>query len=487
MKVISEMVNLVTRRYADKIAVICNREYLTYHYLGCMIDKFNRLLLEMGLDYQDRVAIFLPNSPLFIIAFFALAKIGAITVPLNIDYKEEELKNYLIAFRIKYIILNKQKEDNYKKVIKDMFVKPIIVSEENSTGKVSEGLHNKINIKVDPEDEVLYQFSSGSTGKPKIVARTHINLLNEAKSLSHSIGVSTRDKILCPVPLFHAYGLSAIMMVSIYSGATLVITDNLSPHNLLNILEKEKITLFFGVPYIFSMLLNITLRRKIKLPFLKYCFSAGISLPLFIAKKFYSQFGIFPRSFYGTTETGCISINLNKHVEDILDSVGPPIKGTEIRIILENGKPAKVGQIGEIVVKSLSCGRNYYINNKAKSLLIGGYFYTGDLGKKDEKGNLYIVGRKTFFINVAGVKVDPKEVERVLKKYPGVKEVVVLGFPDKLRGELVKAIIVSDGSRLNKKLLLKFCRERLAAFKVPSDIEFRDRLPMSPLGKILKA
>lgn len=331
-----------------------------------------------------------------------------------------------------------------------------------------------IKTKVKAQDAVLEQFSSGSTARPKLARRTHSNLLKEAENISQTIKISSRDKILCAVPLFHAYGFGTGMLSAIYSGAALILVNRFRSRRILNILRQEKVSIFFAVPYMFRMLAH-SLDKRMRLPALKYCFSAGISLPEEVCKKFYSKFGVFVRDLYGTTETGCLAINLGRRPQTGLNSVGLPIKGAKIEIFLRKGhKKAKAGQKGEIAVKTPTCA------------LKRSYFYTGDIGKVDKGGNLYILGRKTSFINVAGMKVDPKEVEEVLNRHPGVKEAVVLAAPDKLRGEVVKAVVVPESSVLDKKALLKYCRKFLADFKLPRVIEFRDKLPRSSLGKILK-
>ncbi len=487
MKKLSELVYQSVKRYPDKQAVICDSQQAPYADLYGRIERLSQFLLAKAVGYQDRVAVFLPNSLLFIVSFFALAKIGAVALTLHINYKEEELKNYLKTFRIKYLISNEQSRARCEKAIGGSPIKLIIVDAEVH-GTVLAAVRKHKHAKIYPENEVLCQFSSGSTGKLKMVGRTRVNLLREARSVCSTIGISDKDKVLCSVPLFHAYGFGSGLMPSLYSGATLILTDKFNPRQILDLLEKEKVTIFFGVPYMFSMLADATISKKVRLPALKYCFSAGISLPEEVSKKFHQKFAVFVRDLYGTTETGCLSMNLNKNIKDTLKSVGLPIQGTKIDILLENGKEAKAGEVGEVAVKTPTCGPWYYMGIKRKPVLKGGYFYPGDIGKKDKKGNLYILARKTSFINVAGTKVDPKEVEAVLKKYRGVKEAVVVGAPDPLRGEAVKAVIVSDGTppNKNKKAILKFCRERLADFKVPRIVEFRDELPRSALGKVLK-
>ncbi len=488
MKALSELIKTTTKRFGHNISIIYNKESLTYSDLSRKIDIFAGHLLNNGVNYQDKVAVFLSNGHLFIIAFFAIAKIGAIAVTLNTNYKEEEVRSYLKGMSVKYLISDARLKDRCEKAISGMAINLIIVAPEVICTKIPGRLNKNYNIdiRINPDDEVLEQFSSGSTGKPKRVGRTHFNILSEAKNVSRTIGISSKDRILCTVPLFHAYGFGSAMLPSIYSGATLILLDKFIPRRVVDILKKEKITILFGVPYMFSILADVLMKKRPKIPSLRYCFSAGISLPSEVSRKFYRKFGIFVRDLYGTSETGCISINLNKRIKTTLNSVGLPIIGTNIEIILENVNKAKISQAGEIAIRTSTCGRWYYTGNAKKPLLKDGYFYTGDIGKKDKRENLYILGRKTSFINVAGEKVDPKEVERVLNSYPWVREVAVVGFPDRIRGEVVKAIIVSNGRALDKKSILKYCREKIADFKIPRIIEFRDKLPRSSLGKILK-
>lgn len=488
MKILSELIKDTAKRFGGNISIIYDREKLTYSGLSRKIDIFAGYVLDNDIGFQDKVAIFLSNSPLFIIAFFAIAKIGAIAITLNTNYKEGEIRSYLKGMSVKYLISDVRLKDRCKKAISGTAIKLIIIDSKpispKITRRVTKNYH--INIEVNPDDEVLEQFSSGSTGKPKRVGRTQFNILSEAKSVSRTIGISSKDKILCVVPLFHAYGFGSAMTPSIYSGATLVLLGKFIPRNVLHILKKEKVTILFGVPYMFSMLADLLTKEKPRIPSLRYCFSAGISLPAEVSRKFFLKFGVFVRDLYGTSETGCISVNLNERAETTLNSVGLPIIGTKLDIILDGAEKAEVGQAGQIAVKAPACGRWYYMENKKMPLLKDDYFYPGDIGKKDIRANLYILGRKTTFINVAGAKVDPKEVEEILKKHSRVKEAVVLGFPDKLRGEAVKAVVVPKDAFLCKRLLLKHCREKLADFKVPRVIEFRDKLPRSSLGKVLK-
>ncbi len=457
--------------------MVCGADRITYKDLEYRIEEKARFFLEQGLRPGDKVAVFLPNSLSFIVNFFALSKIGVRTLTLNANYKEDEIKRYLKTFKIKHLISNEETQK----------VPPRGCSTQEVPPRGWNFLAGRnFSAKVNAQDQALCQFSSGSTGRPKMVVRTHANLISEAKNVVLSLGFSGKDRILCCVPLFHAYGFGTAMTPAFYSGATLILTDKFHPRQVIDVLEKERVTFLFAVPYMFNMLADANTGKEVKLPALKFCFSAGISLPAEVSKKFYNKFGVYARDLYGTTETGCLSANLNKDIPETFKSVGLPIKGVEIDIMLENGKEAKTGRTGEFAVKAPTCGRWYETREKREPVFKKGYFYPGDIGKKDKDNNLYILGRKTTFINVAGEKVDPKEVEAVLKKCAGIKEVVVVASADPLRGEAVKAVIVPDGTPPDKKTVLKFCRERLADFKVPRIVEFRDEIPRSALGKVLK-
>lgn len=457
METIAQFVKQKCKINAQNIAIGCNGKYLTYADLCNEIEKIKVFLRKKNIAPNDEVALCLPNSPLFVAAFFAIAGLGGIATTLNVNYKKEEINRYLDSNRIKYFT----SEQFYE----------AIDSKENG--------HESYRGKNWEKDaEVLRQFSSGSTGVPKKIGRNHNHILSEAKAISRALQLSPSDTIFCPVPLFHAYGFGCGMMASLYSGATLMLTDRFNPHRIIDIFQEEKITIFFGVPYMFKMLSKAMVNEKMKVSSLRYCFSAGISLPASVAREFYDTFGIFPRELYGTTETGCLSINLNEDIEKNLDSIGKPIEKVEIGVTSDH----------ELQIKTPAMGQYYYFKDGTVSPVAkGGYFYPGDIGRKDKTGNISITGRKTKFINVAGTKVDPFEVEEVLRSHPLIKDAAVLGAPDELRGESVKAFIVLVNRRVvARKEVVQYCRTQLADFKVPRIIEIRDSIPVSPLGKVLK-
>jgi len=463
-------------------AVIYGRRRLDYPQLRRGVSSLSGFFSGCGIRRGDRVAFLADDGILFAAGFLAMAGSGCVVVPLNTRYKVAEITRYLEDCRIKHVVCDEGAARCYEAAFAKAGMRPVVINSREL--RRSRG-RETIPLGLKYSDEILRQFSSGSTERPKLVSRTYGNLLSEARGVSAALKLTSRDKILCLVPLYHAYGLGTGMTPSLLSGATLVLVEKFHPRKILDIIIKEKITIILGVPPMFRILSG-SVNKKTRLRSLRYCFSAGIGLPADVSAAFKERFGIYVRDLYGTTETGCIAANLDRNIERMLSSVGRPIRGTKISVMLEDGRRARPGQTGEIVISTPTCGRWYVAADNKRPLLKNNYFYTADIGKLDKKKNLYIVGRRSAFINVAGEKVDSKEVEAVLRGYPSVKEAVVLSVPDVLRGEAVRAVVVTKDGVADKAGLLKHCRQRLADFKVPRVLEFRESIPRSALGKVLK-
>ena len=453
IKTISSLLEHRIEENGQQTAFIEDGNKYSYFDLGAQVSFYEKELVRNKIHLQDKVAILTSSNFKFIASFFSILKVGAIALPLNKNYKKQEIQRYLEDAQVGYYI-----SDRVRRI--------------KSRKDVTKG--NQAWLRSGKE--AVHLFSSGSAGIPKRVGKTHYNILAEAESFSSAVGLSPKDRILCPLPLFHAYGFNCGMIASIYAGSTLVLVKKFNPRSILDLLEKEDVSIFLGVSYMFDMLSKVSINRKIRIPFLRYCFSSGISLPQEVARKFYSRFGVFPRQLYGTTETGVLTMNLDEDIADSLGSAGKPIGGVSVHL----------NSSGEVMAKSPSVGKCYNKDNQGKPLLRNGYFYTGDLGEIDRRGNLYLVGRKTSFINVAGTKVDAEEVEMILKKCPAVREAVVVGVPDKLRGEIIKAVVVMKNKSIPASRIRKYCRAKMADFKLPRIIEVRDEIPKSILGKMLR-
>ena len=414
------------------------------------VERVAHGLAARGIGPGDAVAVILPNGPAFVTAFLAVTGLGAIVVPLNPAFKADERDFCLRACDAREVIADEQTVER--------------LVEESAGGRLAPRA---------PEETFVYQFSSGSTGRPKRLARTHAQLWAEAESYTY---ISADDRVFCVIPLFHTYGMGCCLVAAVRRGATLVFLDDPHPfvmrrQRALELLEGERVTVFPGVPFNFRHLADAP--GTADLSSLRLCFSAGTVLPQETADAFAARFGVPVRSLYGCTEAG--TLTADRDPEPVAGSVGTPVGDVQVRI-----------EDGEIAVSSPAMTRGYSDMPELNARVFrDGWFLTGDLGRLDAAGRLFVTGRKKRLIEVAGHKVDPVEVEDVVLAHPKVLEAVVVGIANGGGEESVKAVVV-PGDGCGEREVIEFCRERLANFKVPQIVEFRDEIPRSPLGKILK-
>lgn len=482
----------------DKTAFVYESLNIKYKEFYAKVVGLSKGLSSIGINQCDCIALILPNCPEFIISFYAAAKLNAIVLPLNPLFKEDEIKYYINDSNASAIITDSKRADSCRNIISQLGrkIELIVVNGEHSS---SIYFHDLIREETDGyekavpyEGDVLYQYSSGSTGRPKRVCRTQKNLFYEATNFTATAKITALDNILVIVPLFHAHGLGNCLLAATCTGSTLIFLEEVEVPfifrypRVLELIQKEKVTILPAVPYIFRVLAETPFKTQADLSTLRLCFSAGNFLPKDTFDKFNQRFGIPIRQLYGCTEAGSISINLDSDPEIGYDSVGLPLQNVEIKIIDEQGSEVRSGLTGEMVIKSQALTSGYYnMSELNQEAFKDGYFFTGDLGKKDDKGRLYITGRKKIFIDTGGHKVDPLEIEDILITHPKVEEVVVVGTKDAYGGEIIKAVIVLK-DKCKEQDILSYCKDRLAGFKIPKLIEFREEIPKSPLGKILR-
>ena len=491
----------------DKAAIVYDNIRMSYQELYTKVEDLSRGLKSTGLKQGDCAAFLLPNCPEFAIAFYAVAKLDGIVLPLNHLFKAEEIGYYLADSNVKVIITDSQRADLCLKALSncDNTIQLIVVDRVHPQATYFYDLmlegESQNKATLPKNNDLLYQYSSGSTGRPKRVSRTQKNLYYEAKSFAETTKVSSSDIILCAVPLYHAHGLGNCLLAAICNGATLVILEQSKQNGvsvevplvfkiprILDLIKTEKVTILPGVPYIFKAMVESPASKGADLSTIRLCFSAGNFLGKDVFDKFLTRFGIPIRQLYGCTEAGSISINLDDDCPETWNSVGIPPKDVEITIIDEDGNALGEEVVGEVVIKSQALTKGYHnlpqVNQQAFK---NGTFFTGDLGKRDGKGRLYITGRKKILIDTGGRKVDPVEIEDILSSHLKVKEAVVVGVKEAHSGEIVKAVIVSNETEESlEQELFSYCQEHLAEFKVPKIVEFRSEIPKSPLGKILR-
>jgi long-chain acyl-CoA synthetase len=442
------------------------------------------------------VLLALPNGPEFVQAFLAVGAAGGGAMLLDPQSKESELGYALRDCEPRVVVTDARGATRCRELAANLGRQPVIVSlGEPPTGAIGlaelAGLGDGAGLPAEaPDEPILYQFSSGSTGRPKRVARTRRHLWIETLMLRDSLALSEEDAILCAIPLYHAYGLGSCVQAALGSGATLVFQESPQPFALkrgrtLELIEQESVTIFPAVPYMVELLAEAPFDADLSR--IRYCYTAGAKLSAAAFAAFDARFGVAVRQMYGCTESPSITLNLDVDPRPTAGSVGRPLGDVQVIVYGEDGDELPPGVPGEVGVISPVAAIAYVSGARPdQQTFRGGKIFAGDLGMLDEEGRLTLVGRTKTLIDVRGRKVDPLEVEDVLVTHPAVEEAVVVG--DRIGGsqvEVIKAaVVVADAC--TERELIRYCKERLAPYKVPQVVEFRDAIPRSPIGKVLR-
>jgi long-chain acyl-CoA synthetase len=463
-----------------------------------LVERIERLasgLAQRGIGAGDAVGLVLRDDPWFVTSFHAITALGAIVVPVNPAFKQAELEFNFRSADVKAVISDERATGVCERIAAGLAGEVHVISTSSAHGQadtldalLEEGSAERLAPRS-PEETLVYQFSSGSTGRPKRVPRTHGQCVAEAY-MYRSLGLSHEDRIFSAVPLFHTWGMGACLFGSAASGATIVILEDPHPFLLrrrsaLELIERERATVFPGVPFNFRLMAEAPAGAD--LSSLRLCFSAGTALPRSSFEAFGERFGVLVRQLYGSTETGMIAANTSADPVADFESVGTAVEGVRLEIVDDDGEAVPVGEIGEVTVASPAASSGYAEADQASlEAFTGGRYFTGDLGRLDERGQLYLEGRKKLLIEVGGYKVDPIEVQDVIASHPAVAEAIVVGVGGEAAGEeMVKAVVVPSAD-CEQAELIALCREKLANYKVPKAVEFRDEIPKSPLGKVLR-
>ena len=472
-------------------AVVTEERALGWRELKERVDRLAGGLHARGVEPGERVALLLPNCPAFVVGFLAAARLGAVAVPLSTDAKPREVREAVDAAGCTTLLA----DDRFAALCHDLlregallraFLRDGDAPETPSLRSVVGESPGAPGLGLPPESaDALEQFTSGTTGPPKRVLRSHAQLANEAAAFAAATGTSAADRILAVVPLSHAHGLGNALLASLHAGATLVLQERFDRRAVLRALSRERITLFPTVPFIVSILAETRMLEPIDLGALRLCFSAGSALRRETWCKARERLGVDVRQLYGSTETGALALNLGD--ASAFESVGRPLPGVELAVLDEAGAKLPPDAEGEVVARSAAAAE-WCVGPLGKAPLAGadGWIRMGDLGSLDAQGRLALAGRKALVIHVAGRKVNPGEVESILLDHPKVRDAVVLGVRGPGAEEAVKAVVVSrEACALDE--LLAHCRERLADYKVPGIVEFRDAIPRCPAGKVLRS
>lgn len=502
---------------------------LTYSQLNDLVERFATALAALGVKKGDRVAIMLPNSPHFLIAFFAAARIGAIAVNTNPTYTARELKAQLDDSGAETIVLLNLFYDRMKEIAGQTKVRNTIVAFVDDTlgfpfkqlvrsrqkkesdwmdvvagagvhlfGELLKHAPNAPAVQVSPDDIALFQYTGGTTGIPKAAMLTHRNLVVNAMQVSRWLasGIEAGEKVMGAIPFFHVYGMTVCMLYSVTMAAELVIVPNPRPiENVMRVIAKERCTVYPGVPAMYIGIINHPNVGQYDLTCIKACISGSSALPLEVQQRFNAITGGRLVEGYGLTEASPVTHCNPVDGENRVGSIGLPFPDTDVKLIdLSAGEDLPMDgdseHVGELCVRGPQVMKGYWQQPEetAKTIDDAGWLHTGDVARMDANGYFYIVDRKKDMINVSGMKVLPRDVEEVLFMHPAVQEASVIGVPHPMRGDdtLTAFVVLKAGQQVSADDLKAYCRKNLAPYKVPRVIEFRNELPKTQVGKVLR-
>jgi long-chain acyl-CoA synthetase len=510
--------------YPDHTALYFLGKKMAYKDLLDGAYRFANALLDLGIEKGDRVAIMLPNCPQAVIAYYGALMTGAIVVQTNPLYTERELEHQmndsgariivtldLLFKRVNRVMPHTKLTRMIVTSIKDALpfpkniLYPIKVKKDRLSMHVdygdavfsfkkllAESFNTPFCAKVDAErDLALLQYTGGTTGFSKGVMLTHYNLVANTYQAKYWCYRSkpANERYLAALPFFHVFGMTVLMNQSMLLAGTLILVPKFEVDMILKLIDKMKPTIFPGAPTMYIALLNHPKVKEYELSSINVCISGAASLPLEVQERFERITGGKLIEGYGLTEASPVTHANNIWEKRKTGSIGIPFPDTEAKIVdSESGEELPPGELGEIIIRGPQVMQGYWNREKETGeTLKDGWLYTGDIAKMDEDGFFYIMDRKKDIIIAGGFNIYPREIEEVLFEHPDVKDAVVAGIPDKYRGETVKAFIVPrDGVSLEENALEVWCRERLAAYKVPKLYEFRDSLPKTLIGKTLR-
>jgi long-chain acyl-CoA synthetase len=486
---LADAVDLVAGRQPRRVAIQEGVRALTFDELFSLSRAISQLIEPVLPEPGQRGVLLLPNSAAFVAGFFAIARVGGVVAPLNPQYRSQELAYYLRDLDPAVIVTDARFVDGLRAVFPRLERRPAIITcmPGGPPARIDAGEGQASVIEGGEDRPLLQQYTSGSTGAPKRVVRSHERLITELEALRRTFGVSERDRFLGVTPFFHVNGLVRTMLTSMSAGASLYPLPEFRRREVLDLLTRERLTYFGGVAQMFAVLGQTPRRGAVDLSALRVVFSSSAPLLPIDARAIEAQYGLAVRQLYGSTETGTISVNVDDDPSVRRASVGHPLPGVRVDVMDETGRVLPAGEEGEIVITSPYAAREYVGNATATAEAFrGARYFSGDLGTKDADGAIRLTGRKKFLINRGGFKVNPFEVEDAVRDHPKVRDVAVTGAPGPHGDEIVCAHIVLKAP-CTEEDIVAHCRERIADFKVPSRVEFRDTLPVGPTGKVLRA
>jgi long-chain acyl-CoA synthetase len=475
--------------HPNNVAVKLDDTELSYKLLDGASAHVAGLLREKGVGPGDRVGIMLPNVPYFPIVYYGILRLGAVVVPMNVLLKGREVEFYLKDPEAKVVFAWHDFAEAAETGAEAAGTEVVLVKPGEFENVVGAAEPVTEVAERSGDDTAVILYTSGTTGTPKGAELTHDNLLSNVEAtLETLIQVEDDDVVLGALPLFHSFGQTCGLNTCMKAGGTLTLLPRFDPDKALEIIERDRVTVFEGVPTMYVAMLHSEKAGSADTSCLRLCVSGGSAMPGEVLRAFEEKFGCKILEGYGLSETSPVASFNHPDKERKVGSIGTPIAGVEMRVVDEDGGDVDQRGVGEIAIRGHNVMKGYWNRPDATAEAIrDGWFHTGDMAKVDEDGYFFIVDRKKELIIRGGYNVYPREVEEVLYGHPAVQEAAVVGVPDdKLGEEVGAAVVLKPGQDVSVGELRDFVKNEVANYKYPRRIWLVDELPKGPTGKILK-
>jgi long-chain acyl-CoA synthetase len=485
---LAEILTSSAERFGDRIALKLDDFELNYAFLDGASAHVAGMLHEKGFEVGDRVGIMLPNVPYFAPIYYGILRAGGVVVPMNPLLKGREVAFYLGDSGAKILFAWHGFEEAAVKGSADAGAECVLVTPGEFEQAVGAASPRTEVVDRDASDTAVILYTSGTTGTPKGAELTHANLHDNVRVSRGLFDLSEDDRVLGALPLFHSFGQTCALNCTIAGGGLLTLVPRFDPAKALEVLQRDKVTIFEGVPTMFAAMLHVEDRDAYDVSSLRICVSGGSAMPGEVLRGFEQAFGCKVLEGYGLSETSPVASFNHPDRERKVGSIGTPIEGVEMRVVGDDDREVPQGEVGEIVIRGHNVMKGYWQRDDATAEAIrDGWFHTGDMARIDEDGYFFIVDRKKDMIIRGGYNVYPREIEEVLYEHPAVREAAVVGIPhDDLGEEVGAAVALKEGASATADELRGFVKEQVAAYKYPRHIWFVDELPKGPTGKILK-
>ena len=488
----------------DHTAVKFYQKEMSYRELHMLSTVFASSLQQSGVKKSDRVAIMLPNCPQYIVSYYGILKAGAIVTQVNPMLLENELIYLLKDSGAETIVVYEPLYPRIKAIAKETSLKNIIVAsfqpeklqfEEDTSFEafVGKGDGKVVPVSINPEDVAVLQYTGGTTGRSKGAMLTHRNIAANALQSQEFFKEETtfgEESCLTVIPLFHVFAMTSSMNLSILNGSKNILLPRFDLEEVLQTIKTEQPTTFPGVPTMYIAITNHPEAEKYGIDSIHICNSGSAPMPMETMKEFEGKTGAKILEGYGLSEASPVTHCNPPFAERKPGSIGIGYPSTEYKIvdIATGQEELPAGEAGELIIRGPQVMKGYWnMPEETANALRDGWLFTGDIAKMDEEGYVYIVDRKKDLIISSGYNVYPRDIEEVLYEHPAVQEAVAIGVPDAYRGESVKAIIVKKaGQETTENEIIEWARGKMAAYKVPRAVEFREELPKTNVGKILR-